>query len=667
MYPAFSPGVPRYGLTTTAASTGEVTVSATTADPQGIVLVNGRLAQDGQATLEGLEPGDEISVIFQDSGGSTAHSLTYLPAQFPRITESVPATGATAPGHVLLNLSRYALGSPNFETALDEHGVPAYVRSFPNTNQSADLKPGGAPGHYTVARSPTPTSGRTGSQIVELDSQFREVPGKTHETVGQVDTDLHDSIVRPDGSRILIGYEPNSVGGLTDAVIQEVDAQGEVVYTWNSADHLDPATETAAGSTSADYAHINSIQVMADGDIFASFRLFSSVMKIAWKDHDGYERGDIVWRLGGRFSDFDFVDDPDGGPCAQHTATQLANGHIPVFDNGSAQPAGLATFCVDQSDPEGAPVNRPHTRVAEYALDTQADTATLAWSYQIPGRCTLFAGSAWRLGNGNTLVGWAADTRAIATEVNAAGTPVWELKNDDGYFAYRVTKASVPDTIDPVVDVEPLPGTASYSYRQVVTTDFDCTDRGGSTLQSCQGTRTLPPRRPGLNTFTVRATDGDGNTTVVSRSYTVAQPPPVYRVDGAVRRAGDGWVGNNVYGSYVRQRVTQTVRRSGATATFAVRVQNEGNRPDTVSVRGTGGTSSFSVTYFAGRANVTGHVRAGTWRPTVAAGKFVDLRLVVKRLRPATPGTLLQVVVSMVSGKDGRARDAVANIVRATR
>ena len=36
--------------------------------------------------MTGLTEGDEISVIFQDEGGTEVHSLVYLPAAFPRLT-----------------------------------------------------------------------------------------------------------------------------------------------------------------------------------------------------------------------------------------------------------------------------------------------------------------------------------------------------------------------------------------------------------------------------------------------------------------------------------------------------------------------------------------------------------------------------------------------------
>src|SRR6476619_1425951 len=71
MYPAFSTDVPRYGLTTDADTGGTVTVHATTSDSSGRVLVDGREAPGGSATVDGLTDGDEISVIFEDSGGTS--------------------------------------------------------------------------------------------------------------------------------------------------------------------------------------------------------------------------------------------------------------------------------------------------------------------------------------------------------------------------------------------------------------------------------------------------------------------------------------------------------------------------------------------------------------------------------------------------------------------
>ena len=311
MYPAFSPAVERYGVLTTAEASpgqGRVTVRATTSDPTGTVLVNGRPSTGGGVTVTGLSAGDEISVIITDSGGTEVHALVYLPAGFPHLTTVVDQPG-TAAGDVMLTLSKWVSPAPSYEVAVDRNGVPAFVEVLDAA--SLDLKP--APGgHYSVGRLTT-APGRTGQQIIELDERFQ--PVRTLQTSGLVNTDAHDAILKPDGGAILTAYEANAATGLTDAVIQELEPDGDVAYTWNSADHMDPETETTNVPGRADYAHINSIQLLADGDILASFRHTSSVLKIAWSAHDGFRRGDVVWRLGGRMSDFQFLADPYPACC----------------------------------------------------------------------------------------------------------------------------------------------------------------------------------------------------------------------------------------------------------------------------------------------------------------------------------------------------------------
>ena len=41
----------------------------------------------------------------------------------------------------------------------------------------------------------------------------------------------------PDGTVWLMAYEPNSITGLTDSVIQEVEPDGTVGFTWSSEDY----------------------------------------------------------------------------------------------------------------------------------------------------------------------------------------------------------------------------------------------------------------------------------------------------------------------------------------------------------------------------------------------------------------------------------------------
>ena len=89
-YPAFDPSISRYGVTTTAATGGTLTVTATTSDPAGVVTVNGRTAPGGTRTLTGLSQGDEVAVFITDSAGTARHSFVYLPPQFPTLERVTP-------------------------------------------------------------------------------------------------------------------------------------------------------------------------------------------------------------------------------------------------------------------------------------------------------------------------------------------------------------------------------------------------------------------------------------------------------------------------------------------------------------------------------------------------------------------------------------------------
>lgn len=596
--PVFDPAVSRYAVATSAATGGRLTVSATTSDPEGVVRVDGAVVS-GPTDVSGLATGDEVSVIVDDVSGHHAYALVYLPAAFPEITTVVDGPGVSE-GNVLVTLGTFAV-------ALDRNGVPVQLREFGTS--VADLKP--APhGHYTVmVRRPGPAGDW---DLVELDEQFRDVA--TSRTVGLVNTDNHDVILRPDGSRLFVAYEPDADTGLVDAVIQEVDPAGEAVYTWDSGDHLDPALETTAGA-SPDWAHINAIQLLPDGDVLASFRHLSAALRIAWSDHDGFDRGDVVWRFGGRRGDFTFVGDPHGGPCAQHTVSRLENGHLLIFDNGSAVLGANPSYCVDPANRPGPTINRATTRVTEYVLDESAMTATLAKSWSHPDRFAYFAGSARRLPGGNTLVDWAADKQALVSEVDPDGVIVWELEAPT-VLSYRAEKAAVPDRTDPMVTVS-LPGAGRYDQGDLVVPQVRCTDRGGSSLESCTWAASLPTGAVGPQVFTVTAVDGAGNTTVVSRAYDVTSAEPAI----AVRSAG----------TWAPSRTLRLPRR-GVVRRAVLRVTNTSTRPSALAVGATKAGAGYRVRYLAAGRDVTAEVRAGAWRTAVLApGEAALLEVVVKR------------------------------------
>jgi hypothetical protein len=661
-YPAFDPSIARYGITTTDQTGGTVTVTATTSDPAGKVYVDGRPRSSATTTVSGLTEGDEVAVFIVDSAGTARHSFVYLPAGFPTLASAAvdpaPAAGALSPGHVMLTLGLWTVPSSFFETAVDREGVPVYVRA---TSRSMDLKHVGG-GHYTVFRNAT-GEGRTGSDLVELDAQFNEV--SRHRTVGLVDTDGHDALLLPDGSRYLMAYEPDGAGNI-DSVVQHISAAGDVLFEWNSADHVDIAAENVVEGTQfeADYAHINSFQVMADGDLLMSFRHLSAVFKVARTAHDGFAVGDVVWRLGGRASDFTFTDlagDPDNGPCAQHTAVELANGNIMMFDNGAWN---LAPLCVDQSNPTGPTTSHVPTRVTEWTLDEGNGTATMAWNYEDPDRYAVFAGSAQRLANGNTMIGWASSTAAVASEVDADGDLLWDLQatGDPKYFTYRAHQAVVPDATKPEIGLGASIDGATYRQDDVATSDFTCTDRGGSSLKTCTGTTAvgarLDTRDVGTHTVTITATDGAGLVTTRTATYRVVSG--AYLPDVSARAGGgSAWKGGDKHGTGGQQLTVKLRQRAGAEVA-RVRVTNDGSRADAMLVSGAGSRKGFTVTYrFDGR-DVTSKVRAGKLRiPTLAPGASAVLKVRIARTSTVRNGDEHRIPVTARSAARSTIRDSI--------
>ncbi len=614
-YPAYDPAVERYALTTTSATAGTVTVHATTTDAAGVVRVDGRVAPGGTATVSGLTDGDEVSVFIEDSAGLEEHALIYLPAGFPALDATGPAPGLAA-GVVGLTLNPIISSSTRYVSTVDRNGVPTHVRAAPDAYDLKD-QPDGS---ITYAE-PTTTPGRTGAATVVLDDHWQVV--RRVETTGLVNTDLHDSILEPDGTAWLVSYDPVPGTNQWQSVIQHIGVDGQELFRWGSQGLQDESALADPGPGGIwDYAHLNSIQVLPDGDVVASFRNLSAVLRIASVAHDGHAPGDIVWRLGGRASDFTFVDDPFDGPCAQHTATLLPNGQLLVFDDGSGFDANL---CVDPDHPDGPFLARGQSRVAEYALDTSAHTATLTWSYEPPGFYTWFMGSARRLSNGNTLVGWAAETDALAQEVDAGGGLLWQVAlaapaPNPVLISYRASLMAARDADLPVVDRVSLADASSYAVGQRVVVDFGCTDRGGSSLRSCGGSLRpgglLDTSTPGAHVVHLVASDGAGNSTTVTRSYSVTasyQP---------------GWAD---------RRLHLAVRTDKVKAHLLL--TNTGTYADSFRLTARGGHRALRVRYLLGRVDVTRALLGeGLTTRQLAPGGSQRLRVVVRRTEPRRVG-----------------------------
>jgi hypothetical protein len=433
--PDFSADVLRYSVIATDSMASEISVTAT-APNEVTISVNGEpLASDATLVVSDLSSGDVINIRAQGTGSQASESVEYevlyLPSDFPEITVTVLQPGASA-DPIYVNM----LGPGNqYLVILDNNGVPTFFRG--EANRSMDFKWHSTTGErsYALATGTTNQWGRANNEVVILDASNNQID--EIETVGLSHTGFHDFLINDNDELILVSYD-GSIRDLTaqglsdqeiveDSVVQVLDrATRQVLFEWNSWGHI-PYEHQTTPSPHREYAHINSVFEDFDGNLIMSFRHVSQVVKVARPS------GQIMWRLGGRTNQFQFVNDPFSNICGQHTVSRLDSGNILLFDNGQ----NCWPIVAERGET---------TRVAEFQLDEQNMTAELVWSYSDPNIINLFAGSAQRLPNGNTMIGWGAGSDVLATEVTSDGTKVFEITAvHDGFspvLAYRVRRFS---------------------------------------------------------------------------------------------------------------------------------------------------------------------------------------------------------------------------------
>jgi hypothetical protein len=375
---------------------------------------------DGEAIVHllGLFPSTSYEVVVEAKGqaGTVARSspVSFETGALPSAVAglSLEVTGAPPAGLVLINAA--SLTSPGVLVAYDGAGVLRWYRLFEGPLPVVEAKQ--LPSGHVLA-----FLGATLGWQPVMGSFVEVAPSgeilRTFTAAPPLFTDSHEGLLTDEGTpaeRVhLFGYDSRTVdlaplglegtGDIVGHHLQRLLPSGEPEFTWSAWDHLaldefinPPFPDQLVG---VDFDHPNSLDIDPSGDYLVSFRNLDAVLLI---DH---RTGEILWRLGGTRSDFDFVDDPLGGFSGQHSARLLENGNVLLFDNGTLHPP-------------------PTTRAVEYALDPAAGTARLVWEFRSSAGFNRFSGSTFRDAEGATWVGLSA--MGIVDRVGRDGAILWE-------------------------------------------------------------------------------------------------------------------------------------------------------------------------------------------------------------------------------------------------
>ncbi len=204
-------------------------------------------------------------------------------------------------------------------------------------------------------------------------------------------TDSHEFILLDDDHYITLTYQlaqpsnipdslhPDPFARVINCIIQEVN-NGQVTFQWQGIDHPEFYGTSVENNNFSnedsvmDYMHMNSICIDPnDNNLICSSRNLDQIIKI------NRTTGDVMWRLGGKGSDFLLTDDEIF--FRQHFARIVDNGETLMFlDNGEKS-------------------LRSYSRILEFGLNEAAKTVNSFKAYTIPDQFIQFGGSVQKFGN----------------------------------------------------------------------------------------------------------------------------------------------------------------------------------------------------------------------------------------------------------------------------
>lgn len=410
-------------------------LTATIENPAGLTIGTPGATTDGHAAPVA---DDAVTVRVARGDGTTVatYSIRCLPNDFPTLRTTLRTE--PSPGWFVTGTAAGSTG--NFVMILDDRGVPVWYRRTTtpvmDVRRTVDGNLAWSPllaANLGFGLDPTTTYVEEALDGTQL---------RSYSTVGNP-TDHHDMVQLPNGHTLLLTYEleqhvllgsspacANATDDVWWSTIQEIDADGLVVWTWRSRDHLLATASTylpAGAIPGCDLQHAVSLDVAANGDVIVSLAHLDTVLRVR-RNPGGPDDGDVVWRLGGPDSTFTFLDDPLAGPARQHDARLSADGTLLTLVDNRTEKAGQ------------------RARVVGYRLDTVNGTARLEFSHDV---ATPLTGETWSAGmgsarvqpDGHLVVGWGDQTTPQLAEYDEGGTPLLRVDMVDAW-AYRVVKVA---------------------------------------------------------------------------------------------------------------------------------------------------------------------------------------------------------------------------------
>jgi hypothetical protein len=397
-----------------------------------------RLAPKGQAKLA-----DKIN----DPGGTPPGVQRFRsePGLNPPSIVVTRKDMGVASGHLFLGVK--AGRGQDGPMITDDDGKLIWFHRVPHNTSAFDFRTQRLFGHDVLTWWQGPVlAGEGFGEGIVYDDHYHYL--RTVRTANGYRADLHEFLITPRSTAILIAYQPIAAnlhhlvdaptrGAALDTVVQEIDIKtGLVLFEWHAFDHvrLRDAFNPYQKHHAFDFAHANAVYEEANGNFLISVRNASAALEV------DRATGKTVYRIGGKRPTLPMQ--PQAFFVAQHSINRTKRGAITIFDNGAGAPPKDGRFTGRPSrglvlrQPKPVPGLPPSPIFVEHEL--KPDTP----------RRTFSQGNVQELENGGFFVGWGGD-QPWFSEFSPDGQLVYDAhlvpKSLDTYRAYRLRWTGRPD------------------------------------------------------------------------------------------------------------------------------------------------------------------------------------------------------------------------------